>query len=80
MTVNSQGSTSRCVGNRRLLACPSASPPRPTPRKLLDGPFGDVLAQRFAKVGMVPLGYWDNGIRNISNSKRAIVAPGGPQG
>ena len=43
--------------------------------KVLEGPIGEELAQRFAKVQMVPLGWWDNGIRHITNSKRPIVKP-----
>ena len=30
---------------------------------------------RFSKVQMVPLGWWDNGIRHITNSKRPVVKP-----
>ncbi|OPZ57073.1 MAG: 2,3-diketo-L-gulonate-binding periplasmic protein YiaO precursor [Deltaproteobacteria bacterium ADurb.Bin510] len=75
MTVNSQGSTSALVPEIAALGLPFLFSSSADAFKLLDGPFGDVLAQRFAKVGMVPLGYWDNGIRNISNSKRPIGVP-----
>jgi TRAP-type transport system periplasmic protein len=34
-----------------------------------------VLAERFAKVNMTPLGWMDNGIRHITNSKRPINQP-----
>src|SRR6187455_1209913 len=43
--------------------------------QLLDGPVGEELAKRTAAKGMVVLGYWDNGIRHITNSKKAIKAP-----
>ncbi len=33
------------------------------------------LAQRFEKVGLISLGWWDNGIRHITNSKRPINRP-----
>lgn len=75
MTVNSQGSTSALVPELAALGLPFLFSTSADAFKLLDGPFGDVLAKRFAKVGMLPLGWWDNGIRNISNSKRPIVVP-----
>lgn len=75
LTVNSQGSTSALVPEIAALGLPFLFSASADAFRLLDGPFGDVLAQRFAKVGMVPLGYWDNGIRNISNSKRPIAVP-----
>src|SRR5918994_1144371 len=43
--------------------------------KVVDGPTGAELAQRFEKVGLISLGWWDNGIRHISNSKRPINRP-----
>ena len=42
---------------------------------MLDGPIGDELAKKFAAVGMMPLGWWDNGIRHITNSKLPINKP-----
>jgi TRAP-type C4-dicarboxylate transport system substrate-binding protein len=36
---------------------------------------GEELTKRTAAKGMVVLGYWDNGIRHVTNSKRAIKAP-----
>jgi tripartite ATP-independent transporter DctP family solute receptor len=41
--------------------------------KLLDGPLGQELAQKTSDKGMVVLGYWDNGIRHMTNSKRPIT-------
>jgi TRAP-type transport system periplasmic protein len=43
--------------------------------KLLDGPLGKELADKSAEKGMVVLGYWDNGIRHMSNSKRPLLKP-----
>jgi TRAP-type transport system periplasmic protein len=42
---------------------------------VVDGPTGAELAQRFEKVGLISLGWWDNGIRHITNSKRPINRP-----
>ena len=41
--------------------------------KLLDGPLGKELADKSAAKGLVVLGYWDNGIRHMTNSKRPIA-------
>jgi TRAP-type transport system periplasmic protein len=42
---------------------------------LLDGPFGQALLARLPEKGLVALGYWDLGFRNVTNSKRAIARP-----
>lgn len=39
---------------------------------VMDGEFGDMLDQKLDEVGLVNLGYWENGFRNMSNSKRPI--------
>lgn len=40
---------------------------------LLDGPFGQALIARLPEKGLVALGYWDLGFRNVTNSKRPIT-------
>lgn len=42
---------------------------------LLDGPFGQALLARLPEKGLVALGYWDLGFRNVTNSKRPINRP-----
>ena len=37
--------------------------------------MGKDLASRFAGIGMISIGWWDNGIRQITNSKRPIKGP-----
>lgn len=39
---------------------------------LLDGPFGKALLARLPEKGLVSLGYWDLGFRNVTSSRRAI--------
>ena len=39
---------------------------------MLDGPFGKTLLARLPEKGLVSLGYWDLGFRNVTNSRRAI--------
>src|SRR5207342_589239 len=40
---------------------------------LLDGPLGQALIARLPEKGLVALGYWDLGFRNVTNSKRPIA-------
>ncbi|WP_338050821.1 TRAP transporter substrate-binding protein [Ramlibacter algicola] len=42
---------------------------------LLDGPFGQALLAKLPEKGLVSLGYWDLGFRNVTNSKRPITKP-----
>ncbi len=42
---------------------------------LLDGPLGQALRARLPEKGLIALGYWDLGFRNVTNSKRPIVRP-----
>ncbi|GHC76443.1 C4-dicarboxylate ABC transporter [Pseudorhodoferax aquiterrae] len=75
LSANSQGAVANAVpeyaayGMPFLFASPAAA------FKLLDGPLGKELAERSADKGMVLLGTWDNGIRQMTNSKRPIQAP-----
>ena len=75
MTVNSQGSTSALIPELAALGLPFLFEDSAAAFKVLEGPIGEELAQRFAKVQMVPLGWWDNGVRHITNSKRPVVKP-----
>jgi len=43
--------------------------------KVLDGEIGDELARDLPKNGLRLLAYWENGFRQITNSKRPIVTP-----
>ena len=40
---------------------------------LLDGPIGDKVRNKLQDKGMVGLVYWENGFRNLTNSKRPIT-------
>ena len=42
---------------------------------LLDGPLGQALIAKLPEKGLVALGYWDLGFRNVTNSKHAITKP-----
>jgi len=40
---------------------------------VLDGPFGRKLLNKLPDKGLVGLAFWENGFRNVTNSKRPIV-------
>ncbi|KAF1021560.1 MAG: 2,3-diketo-L-gulonate-binding periplasmic protein YiaO [Paracidovorax wautersii] len=72
LSANSQGAVAAAVPEYAAFGMPFlfASPAQAF--KLLDGPLGQELADKSAAKGMVVLGYWDNGIRHMTNSRHAI--------
>ena len=40
---------------------------------LLDGPIGDKIKDKLQEKGLVGLFYWENGFRNLTNSKRPVT-------
>lgn len=40
--------------------------------QVLDGSFGKYIADKLPALGVVNLAYWENGFRNLTNSKRAV--------
>jgi tripartite ATP-independent transporter DctP family solute receptor len=42
---------------------------------LLDGPLGKALIAKLPEKGLVALGFWDLGFRNVTNSKHPIARP-----
>jgi tripartite ATP-independent transporter DctP family solute receptor len=75
ISANSQGAVSTVVPEYSAFGMPFLFANLGQAWKLLDGPLGQELAQKSADKGMVVLGYWDNGIRHMSNSKKPIVKP-----
>ena len=39
---------------------------------VLDGEFGKFMASKLEPVGLVNLSYWENGFRNLTNSRKAV--------
>jgi tripartite ATP-independent transporter DctP family solute receptor len=49
---------------------------RETAYKILDGEIGQRIAKRFEEqTGVKMLGYWENGIRHVTNSKKQVKVP-----
>ena len=72
MTANSQGAVANAVAEYAAYGMPFMFATPAQAFKVLDGPLGKELADKTAAKGMVVLGYWDNGIRHMTNSKRPI--------
>lgn len=75
MSANSQGAISTVVPEYGALGLPFLFADIQKAWQVMDGPIGKELAEKSAAKGMVLLGLWDNGIRHMSNSKRAIKLP-----
>ena len=75
MSVNSQGASSAVLPELAALGLPFLFPNAAAAYKVVDGPIGQELAKRLDGVGLTSLGFWDNGIRHVTNAKRPINRP-----
>jgi tripartite ATP-independent transporter DctP family solute receptor len=75
ISANSQGAVATAVPEYAAFGMPFLFTSLPQAWKALDGPLGQELAQKSAAKGLVVLGYWDNGVRHMSNSKRPLLKP-----
>lgn len=75
MSANSQGAVSSAVPEYAAFGMPFLFSELPQAWRVLDGPLGQELAQRSLDRGLVVLGYWDNGIRHMSNNKKPLIKP-----
>jgi tripartite ATP-independent transporter DctP family solute receptor len=75
MSANSQGAVANVVPEYAAFGMPFLFSSQAHAWKVMDGPAGKELAERSAEKGLIVLGYWDNGIRQMSNSKRALLKP-----
>ena len=73
LSANSQGAVANAVPEYAAFGMPFLFSSPAAAFKLLDGPLGKELADKSAEKGMVLLGAWDNGIRQMTNSKRPIA-------
>lgn len=74
-TANSQGATSAIVPELAALGLPFLFANTDAAMRVLSGSVGEELNKRFEAVGVVPLDWWDNGIRHLTNSKRKVSTP-----
>ena len=72
-SANSQGAVANVVPEYAAFGMPFLFSSPAAAFKLLDGPLGKELADKSAAKGLVLLGTWDNGIRQMTNSKHPIT-------
>lgn len=75
MTLTSTGPMGNFVPQVKLFNLPFLFKDRESCYRVLDGEIGTQIADRFLKVGIRSLGWYENGFRNVTNSKRAINSP-----
>ncbi|ARP93709.1 TRAP transporter substrate-binding protein [Bordetella genomosp. 13] len=72
LSANSQGPVAAAVPEYAAFGMPFLFTTPAEAFKLLDGPLGRELADKSADKGLILLGTWDNGIRQMTNSKHPI--------
>lgn len=75
ITANSQGAMSQIVPEIGLLGLPFLFEDLPAAWKVLDGEVGDMLDQQAQQSGLKILGFWDNGIRNVTHTSKSVSSP-----
>lgn len=75
VTANSQGSMAQIVPEIDLLGLPFLFRDLPTAWAVLDGEVGDMLDERAQNAGLKILGFWDNGIRNVTHLSKHVPTP-----
>ncbi|HSO18133.1 MAG TPA: TRAP transporter substrate-binding protein [Desulfosarcina sp.] len=75
MTLTSTGPMGNFVPQVKLFNLPFLFKDRESCYRVLDGEIGTQIADRFTKVGIRSLGWFENGFRNITNSKVAVNSP-----
>lgn len=78
VTANSQGAMSQIVPEIGLLGLPFLFKDLPSAWAVLDGEVGEVgemLDERAQESGLKILGFWDNGIRNITHTDKVVPEP-----
>lgn len=75
VSANSQGAVSGLVPEVSALGLPFLFEDSEAAFRVVDGGIGQELAKKFEPLGIIVLGWWDNGVRHVTNSKRPIVKP-----
>lgn len=75
VSANSQGAMSQIVPEVGLLGLPFLFSDLPTAWAVVDGDVGDMIDERAQNAGLKVLGFWDNGIRNITHTGKHVSSP-----
>jgi len=74
-TINSQGAVGGIAPEINALGLPFLFNDAAHAYKVLSGPIGSNLVERIRSQDLTVLDWWDNGIRQITNSKKPIAEP-----
>ena len=75
MTVPDSSTLVRLVKEFGVLNFPMAINNEQEADALLDGPFGQMLLAKLPDKGLIGLAFWENGFRQVTNSRRPIKGP-----
>ncbi len=75
LTFTSTGPVPNFVPEARILDIPFLFRDKAHARAVLDGPIGQDMLKAFESKGFKALGWAENGVRHMTNSKRAVNAP-----
>ncbi|MDT8327007.1 MAG: TRAP transporter substrate-binding protein [Roseovarius sp.] len=75
VSANSQGAMSQIVPEIGLLGLPFLFKDLPTAWQVLDGDVGAMIDERAQNAGLKVLGFWDNGIRNVTHTTKTVSGP-----
>jgi len=75
LTFTSTGPVPNFVPEARILDIPFLFRDKPHARAVLDGPIGQEMLSKFEPKGFKALAWGENGVRHMTNSKRAVNGP-----
>lgn len=75
IVISGLNNFTRLVPEAAVFELPFIFPDRQAAYKVLDGPIGSSLAEKFSSHGLKLLGYPENGYRNITNNRGPIRKP-----
>jgi tripartite ATP-independent transporter DctP family solute receptor len=75
LTLTSTGPVPNFVPAARILDIPFLFRDKAHARAVLDGPIGQDMLKEFEPKGFKALAWAENGVRHMTNSKRAVAAP-----
>ena len=75
MTCPSTAPIAPFVNGFKVFDLPFLFPTYEAADYVLDGPVGQDLLNQLPKIGLIGLAYWENGYRQLTNSKTAVSSP-----
>lgn len=75
LTFTSSGPVPNFVPETKILDIPFLFRDKAHARAVLDGPIGQDMLAKFDAKGFKALAWGENGMRNVTNNKRAVTAP-----